>query len=119
MENKELIFAYSDYQHCILHSASPYEREKGCEGCRAHGTFCSYIWRLDNAQWILRALADLSGEPFEKVYCGYRGSYCAKCDNPICKKEFSNSYDRSKYKAHICDEICAKALKTICEAENH
>lgn len=113
MENKELIFAYSDYQHCVLNGSPSYAGNGGCEGCKAHGTFCSYIWRLNNEQWALCALADLTGEPLEKIYCGYRGGYCTRCVHPICIKEFDSSRDRSEYKARVCDKICAKALEAI------
>lgn len=112
MEDKELIFAYNDYQHCILSSNLSYAKGD-CAGCKAHGTFCSYIWKRDNEQWALCTLADLSNEPFEKVYCGYRGGYCTGCNKSMCMKEFDNSQDRFEYKAHICDKICAKALEAI------
>lgn len=112
MEDKELIFAYNDYQHCILGNNLSYAKGD-CAGCKAHRTFCSYIWRLENEQWALHALADLANEPFEKIYCGYRSGYCAKCTDSTCLKIFDGSRDKSEFKARVCDEICAKALETI------
>lgn len=113
MDNKELIFAYNDYQHCGLDNNPPYTEEIGCGGCKARGTFCRYTWTKDNEQWALHILADLSGESLEKINCGYRGHSCTRCTKPICITIFDNISDRFTYRARICDEICAKALEAI------
>lgn len=80
---------------------------------KARETFCFSPWRFDNEQWALHLLADLSNEPFEKVCCGYKDRTCVRCADRICIKEADDSWDISKYRARICDEICAKALEAI------